>query len=212
MVDINRFRYQNQLSNIIYSTCPVIPKYHSTFGEPIDRQEISSEFEQTKDADPKKGEAQKLMGRVDKIELDHSNDLYIVTDDYGFNVMYDSTFHDMRAVEQEILKIVSFYINKLDNTVVHGPGGQVNKHDLHNEADPCFGKIVEGTEKVIEEIDRIPTSGREKNFELSYPVVIISAKVMVQKETNDGWMEVKAGEVLDGDDRIMPLPDVPHGV
>ena len=45
MVDINRFRYQNQLSNIIYSTCPIIPKYHTTFGEPVDRQEISAERE-----------------------------------------------------------------------------------------------------------------------------------------------------------------------
>ena len=59
MVDINRFRYQSRLSNIIYSTCPIIPKFHTTFGEPIDRQEISSEFEQTKDADPKKGPANK---------------------------------------------------------------------------------------------------------------------------------------------------------
>jgi len=114
MIDINRFRYQKQLSNIIYSTCPIIPKYHTTFGEPIDRQEISSEFEQTKDADPKKGQAQKLMGRVDKIWLDETNDIYVVTDDYGFNLMYDCTFMDMRAVEQEVLKIVSFYINRVE--------------------------------------------------------------------------------------------------
>ena len=99
MVDINRFRYQNALSDIIYSTCPIIPKYHTTFGEPIERQEISSEFEQTKDADPKKGEAQRLMGRVDKIWLDNENDLFIVTDDHQFNIMYDCTFQDMRAVE-----------------------------------------------------------------------------------------------------------------
>ena len=114
MVDINRYRYQNQMSNIIYSTCPIIPKYHTTFGEPIDRQEISSEFEQTKDADPKKGQAQKLMGRVDKITLDETNDFYLVTDDYGFNVMYDCVFMDMRALEQEMLKIVSFYINRVE--------------------------------------------------------------------------------------------------
>lgn len=37
MVDINKFRYTNKLSNIIYSTCPIIPKFHTTFGEPIDR-------------------------------------------------------------------------------------------------------------------------------------------------------------------------------
>ena len=30
---------------MIYSTCPIIPKYHTTFGEPIDRQEISAERE-----------------------------------------------------------------------------------------------------------------------------------------------------------------------
>ena len=28
--------------------------------------------------------------------------------------MYDSTFADMRVVEQELLKIVSFYINKIE--------------------------------------------------------------------------------------------------
>ena len=59
MVDINKFRYQGQMSNVIFSTCPIIPKYHTTFGEPIERQEISAEFEQTKDSDPKKGQAQK---------------------------------------------------------------------------------------------------------------------------------------------------------
>ena len=114
MVDINRFRYQNRMSNIIYSTCPIIPKFHTTFGEPIDRQEISAEYEVTKDADPKKGEAQRLMGRVDRINYDETAELFIVSDDYGFNLMYDVTFTDMRAVEHEILKIVSFYINKVE--------------------------------------------------------------------------------------------------
>jgi hypothetical protein len=28
--------------------------------------------------------------------------------------MYDATFGDMRAIEQELLKIVSFYINKVE--------------------------------------------------------------------------------------------------
>lgn len=38
----------------------------------------------------------------------------LVTDDYGFNVMYDATFTDMRALEQEMLKVCSYYINKLE--------------------------------------------------------------------------------------------------
>ena len=114
MVDINRFRLDNRMNNLTYSTCPIVPKFHTTFGEPIDRQEVSAEFESTKDSDPKKGPANKQMGRIDKIWKDEPGDCYIVTDDYGFNIMYDCTFIDMRAVEQEILKIVSFYISKVE--------------------------------------------------------------------------------------------------
>ena len=47
-------------------------------------------------------------------------------------------------------------MNKLDNTLIHGPGGQANKQDLHNKADPCFGKVVEGFD-ALEEIELIPT-------------------------------------------------------
>lgn len=36
-----------------------------------------------------------------------------------------------------------FYINKNDNTHVHGPGGQT-QHALAEQADPCFAKVVDG--------------------------------------------------------------------
>ena len=38
-----------------------------------------------------------------------------------------------------------FYINLDDNRDHHGPGGQ-DHHDLAEEADPCFGKVVHGFE------------------------------------------------------------------
>lgn len=38
---------------------------------------------------------------------------------------------------------MEFYINTQDNSQIHGPGGQ-QQHDLHEEGDPCFGKIVSG--------------------------------------------------------------------
>lgn len=132
MVDINKFRYNGHLgTNTVYSTCPIIPKFHTTFGEPIDRQEVSAEFEQTRDADPKKGPANKQLGRIDKIWRDETNDVYLVTDDYGFNIMYDCTFGDMRAVEQEILKIISFYINKVE---------PMQDRDLRNVL-PCIDRL-----------------------------------------------------------------------
>jgi hypothetical protein len=38
----------------------------------------------------------------------------LVKDDFGIHVIYDASFEDMRLMEQEILKICSFYINKAE--------------------------------------------------------------------------------------------------
>jgi len=108
-----------------------------------------------------------------------------------------------------------FYINKIDNSLIHGPGGQTNKHDLHNEADPCFGTIVMegegGGKQILDEIGLIPTNP-ERGFEIKYPVVIVGAKVLAPMENPaDGWREIKSGEKW-GNDEFMPLPQVPHGV
>jgi cyclophilin family peptidyl-prolyl cis-trans isomerase len=48
-----------------------------------------------------------------------------------------------------------FYINTQNNTIPHGPGGQKH-HELTNDADPCFGKVVEGI-SVIKDIMKRPT-------------------------------------------------------
>lgn len=54
-----------------------------------------------------------------------------------------------------------FYISTQDNTKYHGPGGQ-GQHDLSEEADPCFGRIVEGLD-VINRLHRLSVNSvREK--------------------------------------------------
>lgn len=106
-----------------------------------------------------------------------------------------------------------FYINKRDNTVAHGPGGQENTDDMHNEADPCFGRVVEGVD-VLNEIDKIPVD-KSHGSELKVPVKIVSARVMAQrnddsfKEDQGGrgsWEGVEHGRKFDRGDKIMPLP------
>ena len=54
------------------------------------------------------------MNRVDKISENKAHKLYIVTDDFGVNVMYDAALHDMLTLEQELIKICSFFINKVE--------------------------------------------------------------------------------------------------
>jgi hypothetical protein len=41
----------------------------------------------------------------------------------------------------------NFYINTLNNSRNHGPGGQ-GHHDLPGDADPCFAKVISGHEAV----------------------------------------------------------------
>ena len=98
----------------MYSTCPIVPKFHATFGQPIERQEISAEIDMARHTDVKQGEGQKLLGRVDKIYLHKQSQLHLVQDDFGIHVLYDSVFPDMRSLETEILKTCSFYINKAE--------------------------------------------------------------------------------------------------
>jgi hypothetical protein len=46
----------------------------------------------------------------------------------------------------------TFYINALDNSDDHGPGGQ-NHHLLPEDADPCFAKVIKGhhvVDKLVE--------------------------------------------------------------
>lgn len=56
LIDINKYRYNDRLSNYMYSTCPIVPKFHATFGQPIERQEISTEIDLSRNADVKQGE------------------------------------------------------------------------------------------------------------------------------------------------------------
>ncbi len=55
-----------------------------------------------------------MLGRQDKIELHAQSGCYIVVDDFGVNVMYDCTLNDMRATEAELLRMISFFINKVE--------------------------------------------------------------------------------------------------
>lgn len=103
------------MQNFLHSTCPLVPKFHATFGQAIERQEISKEVDQGQtNTDSRRSESKKFLGRVDKMYKHEGTDLNLVMDDFGAHVLYDAAFSDMRAMEHEILKICSFYINKAE--------------------------------------------------------------------------------------------------
>lgn len=99
-----------------------------------------------------------------------------------------------------------FYINKIDNSISHGPGGQEH-HDLHEEADPCFAKIVSGVE-TLEDIYKIPIYSRDGGYGnmIVNPVIILNAKV-ISSNTNHELLTL-----LMNDEQSMQAVERPHDV
>ncbi|KAL7531182.1 hypothetical protein ACHAXR_003882 [Thalassiosira sp. AJA248-18] len=81
-----------------------------------------------------------------------------------------------------------FYINKIDNHVNHGPGGQ-SHHDLHEEADPCFAKLVGGM-GIIAELNRIPVD-YDRGAMLLHPVVIVDSRVISSRAAEEEKQKVE---------------------
>ena len=71
-----------------------------------------------------------------------------------------------------------FYINKVDNTKTHGPGGQVH-HDIVENADPCFAKVVDGM-ATLEKIVGARTILEKNDFQYFFdePVEILRVRVV----------------------------------
>jgi cyclophilin family peptidyl-prolyl cis-trans isomerase len=65
-----------------------------------------------------------------------------------------------------------FYVNMKDNSAIHGPGGQSWHYgDLVDDADPCFGTIVEGID-VIERIHQSNVKPTKWEDAIAHPILI----------------------------------------
>jgi hypothetical protein len=77
------------------------------------------------------------------------------------------------------------YINKINNTAAHGPGGQA-QHDLDEYADACFAKIVEGTDVVKMIFDTPPiTDDKEWEWFFEEPVHIVHVEIVGMPRVNN---------------------------
>lgn len=56
----------------------------------------------------------KLMGRTDHIQLDEELEEVYVKDDFGVYILYDCVLQDMKGMEEELIKICSYFINKAE--------------------------------------------------------------------------------------------------
>lgn len=114
MPSVRMYKANGSFNNKVFSTCPSVPKFHCTFGEPTMRQTEDMEMDSKASQGGISKSSLKLMGRVDHIELNEKLEEVYVKDDFGVYIMYDAVLQDMQGMEEELVKICSFYINKME--------------------------------------------------------------------------------------------------
>ena len=81
----------------------------------------------------------------------------------------------------------NIYINLQNNQEVHGPGSKQGHHDLPDEADPCFARIVKGADVVDamyrlsiqdEKDEKKEDDGREKTWDQNELTRIVKVEVV----------------------------------
>lgn len=91
----------------------------------------------------------KLLNRIDTIEIHEETQEVFVKDDFNIYILYECCLTDMQVLEEEMLRIGSYYISKLEelydsevDKVIHKKDRQQVLHDLLGfEMDFQFKKV-----------------------------------------------------------------------
>jgi len=68
-----------------------------------------------------------------------------------------------------------WYVSTVDNTENHGPGGQ-SSYAIPGEADPCFGKVIQGFD-AVDRMHKLPVKPGWYNA-LEHNVGIAKARII----------------------------------
>jgi len=108
-----------------------------------------------------------------------------------------------------------FYINKVDNSEAHGPGGQY-QHALQEQGDSCFGIITRGKEHAAALFAQPVYGDRsEWHYFLTEPVEILEAKVLTQRPegTPQARAPIEHAHHHNGEQHHKPrIPKIEHAV
>ena len=120
-VSLKGYKYNRRFDPHLSSTCPCVPRFHSTFGRPTLYEEVSQESER-REVDPPekwKAEAGPIVAYKDRLVFKKgSKDLLeseiTVLDEHGIQIVYEEAINDMMMLEEEMIKIGSYYLNKAE--------------------------------------------------------------------------------------------------
>ena len=111
-VTINSYKYNGLFNPHVLSTCPTLPKHHRTFGRPNIYESVSAEVDRKTKLLSTAEEMQCLMVKRDKILVIEEKQEVRVFNEFGQPIVYSESMSDMVALEEELIKIGSYFINQ----------------------------------------------------------------------------------------------------
>ena len=119
-VSLKGYKYNRRFNPALTATCPCVPRLHTTFGRPTLYEEVSQELERRQqEPSPWRGQASPIPAYKDRLIFKESPGKVLdteicVLDEHGIKVVYEEAINDMIQLEEEMMKIGSYYLNKAE--------------------------------------------------------------------------------------------------
>jgi hypothetical protein len=116
-ISIKGYKFNKRFNPITSSTCPCLPRYHTTFGRPTLYEEVSASMERRDES--WRFEAHPIVAYKDKLIFQEQgahllkSTIYVL-DEHGIKIVYEESINDMLQLEEEMIKIGSFFLNKAE--------------------------------------------------------------------------------------------------
>lgn len=116
-ISIKGFKHKKMFKPIITASSPCLPKLHTAFEGVSQHYPASEEDDSNNSGELPSEKAKRLRGRICKREFTADFFDVKIVDEEGVSIMYDAALHDLVSLEEELIKIGTFYIQKQEYIV-----------------------------------------------------------------------------------------------
>ena len=111
-VSIKGFKHKKMFKPKITASSPCLPKLHIAFEGVSQHFPVSEEDDCNNSGELPSEKAKRLRGRIYKREINNDFTDIKIVDEEGISIMYDASLHDLVSLEEELIKVETFYIQK----------------------------------------------------------------------------------------------------
>ena len=143
-ITIKAYKYNGLWCPQATSTCPLVPKYHRTYGRPSLYESMAQEIDRKTHPLHNQQEMESLSVKRDRIIVDQELREIQILNEFGQQILYSEAINDLVELEEEMIKVGSYFINQheyyqANNDIereINAPGMKPDAPPIPNEERP----------------------------------------------------------------------------